>query len=252
MLLRVLIDFLKKIGLKFSDVFGAFSSFVRRMVRGYTFLTVSDENKKLQKTADVKYIIWNLPAVRTCPFRTSMCEAACYARKAERAYPDCLPCRERNFKESLKAGFTHNMVETIAELADRRNYKKAGRVVVRIHESGDFYSPVYADKWLAVAREILRRGYKNVVFLAYTKSLPYFQGKEIPENFKIRASVWADTKPELLEMAKQYPIYTAFAGPVVDEMEKAGADFFRCTCENCSTCGACWDDSKRLIIVPIH
>ena len=110
-------------------------------------LNVSKGNKKLQPNSETAFIIWNLPAVRTCPFRTAHCEKYCYAKKAEVAYPTVLPARQRNFEESLKESFVDDMTETILKIAAGTKKKN---IVVRIHESGDFYNQTYANKWLAV------------------------------------------------------------------------------------------------------
>lgn len=71
-------------------------------------------NKKLVNNDKVRYIIWNLPAIKTCPFATEHCKKACYACKAERMYPSVTPSREKNYNDSLKDDFSVRMIETIA------------------------------------------------------------------------------------------------------------------------------------------
>mgnify|MGYP003651091496 FL=1 len=52
---------------------------------------------------------------------------------------------------------------------------------VRIHDSGDFYSPEYLNKWVTIAKQN-----KNVIFYAYTKSIKFFtEGLIVPTNLKI-------------------------------------------------------------------
>jgi hypothetical protein len=55
-------------------------------------------------------------------------------------------------------------------------------VVVRVHESGDFYSPEYFEEWLEVARR-----FPDATFYAYTKAwdivLPRLA--ELPDNFVV-------------------------------------------------------------------
>lgn len=203
---------------------------------GVTPLNVSNGNKKLVSNEYIAFIIWNLPAVTTCPFRTAHCEGACYARKAEKAYPDVLPARMRNFEESRRPDFVVRAVYTILR---RLQYCGNKQVVVRIHESGDFYNAHYANAWLKVA-ELLKG--ENVVFIAYTKSFRYFDGVELPNNFRLRASVWDDTKPEELEIIRrnQWNVYTA-----VPEFKK-GDTFTRCRCKDCATCKKCWQAYKDI------
>lgn len=200
-------------------------------------LNVSRQNKKLVPNKETAFIIWNLPAVITCPYRTKECEKFCYAKKAEKAYPTVLPSRERNFAESKKAEFAANMTETILQIA--RGTKKKN-IIVRIHESGDFYSQSYVNAWLEIMDNC--KADKRIKFIAYTKSFKYFDGVKLPKNFSLRASIWNDTKPEQLEIVKRnnWNIYTAV------ESFKVGDSFTRCRCKDCATCGKCWKNYKDI------
>ena len=204
-------------------------------------LYVSTGNKKLKSNDKVRFLIWNLPAVQTCPFRTALCEKNCYARKAEKQYPGCLPCRERNLELSKQDDFVDKMVELIRRRLRHKAYF-GKKVLFRIHESGDFYSVEYAVKWVHIA--ILC---PEVTFLAYTKSLPFFENIALPSNFIVRASIWSDTKPELLELSAKYPIYTALPKGTYDTIRN-----FQCKCEDCGTCQACYSPKVKNIIVDIH
>lgn len=204
----------------------------------------SHKNSKLIPNTFIDYIIWNLPAVTTCPGATGHCKGQCYALKAERAYPTCLPSRERNLALSKQGAFVKNMVYTILK---RRYYSRKKLLVVRIHESGDFYSCKYAMDWLEIARTIESTG-ERVRFIAYTKSFSFFDGVELPANFSLRASVWDDTPEEDLEMIERngWTIYTA--------VEKFGSSdsFHHCRCEDCSGCLQCLNSQKKVIACEIH
>ena len=94
--------------------------------------------------------------------------------KAERQYPSVLPCRQNNWKESKK----ENFVEEVIEILKKRKSK-----IVRIHESGDFYSIGYFRKWVKIARAL--PGYR---FFCYTKRNDILSPdtlRERPANFKI-------------------------------------------------------------------
>ncbi len=199
--------------------------------------TVSRENKKLVPTDTTAFIIWNLPAKITCPYATDMCKAACYAIKSEIAYPDCLPSRMRHLNESKTAEFTDRMTFTILSIAAGTKKKE---IIVRIHESGDFYSQRYADAWIQIMLNCASD--KRIKFIAYTKSFKFFDGKKLPKNFSLRASVWADTTPEQLEIISRnnWNIYTA-----VPEFKK-GDSFTRCRCKDCATCKKCWQNYKDI------
>lgn len=200
-------------------------------------LNVSNGNKKLISNENTRFIVWNLPAKITCPGKTHNCSIACYAIKAELAYPTCLPSRIRNLKDSVKEDFTTRMIYTILKVIanDRKNRK----YVIRIHESGDFYNQAYALKWLTIADTLKT---ENVTFICYTKSFKFFDGKTLPKCFKLRASIWNDTPVEDLEIINRngWNIYTA-----VKEF-KTGDSFTRCRCSDCGTCQKCWRNYRDI------
>lgn len=213
-------------------------------------------NKKLRNTDKIRFMIWNLPAVKTCPFATEMCKKSCYARKAEKCYPSVLPSRERNYAESLTADFVENMIFTIESELKTRKY--AGKkVVFRIHESGDFYNLAYTEKWIDIARYF--ENDDRIVFLAYTKSIWYFVNLGygylgFPRNLVVRSSIWADTAYKNLWITEnyQFPIYTALTASEMTEQSENGRVFTRCECDDCANCGDCWNAEKRDIICEIH
>lgn len=223
-----------------------------RYINGINF----NGNLKLKNNNETRFMIWNIPAVVTCPYRTAMCEKFCYARKAERMYPSCSDARQRNFEVTKSADFVERMIYTIeTELASKKFAGK--KVVFRIHESGDFYNWGYAMKWVEIARHFQNN--ENIVFLAYTKSIEYvilcgYSDGTWPINFVIRSSIWADTKAENIANtnANNIPVYTALSAHDMDEAEKNGLQFEKCRCEDCATCGKCWDNSIKTIITYIH
>lgn len=209
---------------------------------------VSDRNKKLQSDEHVLFLIWNIPAIVTCPYRTAHCEAACYAVKAEKQYPDVIPCRTRNFEFSRTEYFVPAMIRFIT--LKLKGLKKGRKIFFRIHESGDFYNVFYAAKWVEIAKHFSNDD--RIVFLAYTKSIVMFDKMDVPTNMIIRSSLWDDTKAELVEYtnAHDMPIYTAADADVVAQMVKAG--WFKCECENCATCRACYSSLIKKIVCVIH
>lgn len=212
---------------------------------------LSTGNKKLVSDKDVKFLIWNLPAVITCPYRTAACEKACYARTAEKVYPEVLPSRMRNLAASKEADFVDKMVETIHAYANRKAYKAAKEIRFRIHESGDFYNKKYAMAWLEIARRCA--DIPNLVFLAYTKSFIYFDGVTLPSNFQLLASIWNDTKRNQLDivMRNGWRIYTAIPDRYIETAKEYG--FVECTCENCNNCKTdCYHNGNNIIAVRLH
>ena len=204
---------------------------------------ISDSNHKLVPSKLVNFLIWNIPAVKTCPFRTKLCERFCYAKKAEWFRPNALPARLDNYKASLLDSFVPDMVSIILNKAKRQ---RKPQLIVRIHESGDFYNKAYAMKWIEIARQCSVDS--KITFIAYTKSFEYFDGVQLPKNFSLRASIWADTKPEQIAiiLRNQWPIYTA-----VEHFTENDA-FTQCRCSDCATCGKCWDSTVKDIRCEIH
>lgn len=213
-------------------------------------------NRKLQNSDKIRFMIWNLPAVKTCPFRTELCEKSCYARKAERIYPQVLPSREKNYNDSLSADFVENMIFTIEKELNSKKY--SGKLAVfRIHESGDFYNREYFSKWYQIAKHF--ENDNRIVFLAYTKSINYavqcgYGLPWFPKNLVIRSSLWKDTAPDKVELTKlhNFPIYTALTEKEMTAEKENGHVFAACKCEDCSHCGLCWNSKVKDIIVKIH
>lgn len=203
-------------------------------------------NKKLVNNDKVRYIIWNLPAVKTCPFRTIHCEDGCYALKAERMYPSVTPSREKNYNDSLKDDFSVRMIETIAYYRNSKAFKNK-LIIVRIHESGDFYSEEYAKKWVEVINYF--RNDSTIKFLCYTKSLPYFNDVNVSsmKNLCFLASVWDDTTEAMMDIikTKNYRVYTA-----VESFENTS--YSHCDCKDCAHCMKCCNNNVKAIACEIH
>jgi len=216
----------------------------------------STGNKKYVRDEYVNYCIFNIPAVTTCPYRTFSCELLCYARKAERVYPSVLPARQRHLVQTQKASFVVDMILAIYKAVQNAK-KRDKKLIVRVHEAGDFYSVEYAKKWLAIAEFF--KDEPAVHIGAYTKSSPYLTQlgykHNMFSNLTINGSVWGDTKTERLnEYARMnLPTYTALP---TDEVEK-DSRIYKCDCAKCGSpngCIACFSNDKKFNVkaVAIH
>lgn len=210
---------------------------------GARALQVSRRNKKLVPDKKTAFIIWSLPAQDTCPGATTLCKKYCYAKKAEIMYKDVLPARYRALQESADPAFILNMIYTILKIYAGTRKEK---IVFRIHESGDFYNQLYADRWLLIMAAL--QCVPGLNFIAYTKSFSFFDGRRLPDNFSLRASIWSDTAPADLETIEKnhWPIYTA-----VKEFTPADT-FARCRCSDCAKCSMCWNNNIPDIRCKIH
>ena len=119
---------------------------------------------------------------------------------------------ERALSKRYQATKEENFVQRITE--ELAKVKKDRQIYVRIHDSGDFYSPTYFAKWLEIARLN-----PSVRFYAYTKSNSFIRGNfAIPENMDIIFSL-GSTKDELIntETERHSKIFQSS-----EDMENAG------------------------------
>lgn len=141
-------------------------------------------NTKLKKTAaefGVKIFNFSIPAgndKRTgrliCAF-ADKCLSLCYAKKGFYNMPAVENALSNRYDASKEENFVSRITSELAKV------KPGKQVYIRIHDSGDFYSPAYFAKWLEIARLN-----PSVRFYAYTKSHSFIRGKfAIPENFDL-------------------------------------------------------------------
>ena len=118
--------------------------------------------EKLLKWQNAKLrnqMIFTLPATmevcnRKCP--------GCYAIKSQVRFPKALAYRERMLTYSKQDDFVDSIV---AELAKSKRTIAA----IRLHESGEFYSQAYIDKWVLIASKL-----PHLKFYTFTKRMKDF------------------------------------------------------------------------------
>jgi hypothetical protein len=146
-------------------------------------------NAKLGK----KVVTFSLPAGHSCPFALDCLSKSdketgkitdgkqtifrCFAASSEAVYKNVRISRWHNFELLKTAKNTENITNLILQSLP----KKCD--IVRIHVSGDFFNMSYLQAWVNVAKLL-----PNTLFYAYTKSLVYLIGLELPENLSITAS----------------------------------------------------------------
>jgi len=119
---------------------------------------------------------FNLPPVSTCPAR-GVCEKYCYATQGLQWMACGYKRRVAAFKSTLSEEFVTLMV---AQLITERVK------ILRVHDSGDFYSPQYLLKWFKIAESL-----PGVTFYAYTKQILLMKklAEFQPANFKLIQSL---------------------------------------------------------------
>lgn len=158
---------------------------------------------------------FNIPSKLTCIGCTAECLKHCYAKKAEQRWTQVMPSRMANWAATESDWF---VTEMVAEISRRKSE------YIRIHESGDFYSQAYLNKWIQIATAIPTKK-----FLAFTKSYQ-LDFSQVPKNLKLIYSVMPDTKFMAAGIKSR-----AYAG----DCKTGGERVLECF-GKCDVCGMCW------------
>lgn len=139
-------------------------------------LTQNTKLKNTSKTMGKRVFNFGITAYKSmtgkliCPFAKD-CVKFCYAQKGAYIWGNVKPAFEKRYELTKTDNFINLMNDEI---------KKKKVDFLRIHDSGDFYSKAYIQKWFTIANYN-----PNVKFYAYTKSFILFQGLTIPNNLDI-------------------------------------------------------------------
>ena len=139
-------------------------------------LTQNSKLKKTSKHFGKRVFNFGIPAYKsvtgkiTCPFADE-CVKFCYARKGTFKWPKVINAYEYRYELSKTDKFIpHINAEIILKSPD----------YIRIHDSGDYYSRAYLDKWLAIAIHN-----PQVRFYSYTNCVEMLKNVELPDNFDV-------------------------------------------------------------------
>lgn len=231
----------------------------------YTSSLLLHGNGKLLDYDDVescvsfRYAQFNTRAVKDCPFRSEGCEAVCYATKGNHQFPEVKASRERSHAESLREDFPERILYTIGVEKQSKRYKDAV-MLIRLHESGDFYSVQYLRKWVSIWAK-LPEGVK-VVF--YTKSFLFFlmlseEEKEIIReamrsgklsiNLSMDDTTTKEQRTAYLQMVTDFPGCNTYY--CTEDVNTIKHDE-KCDCADCAKCGICNNCSGKTTVVKIH
>jgi hypothetical protein len=173
-------------------------------------------NSKLVKTGNelgVKIFNFSIPAGNdkitgkiTCPFAAE-CLKLCYAKKGAYAWSNVQLALHERYTASKEADFVERITDELNKV------KKDKQIYIRIHDSGDFYSPAYFVKWLEIARLN-----PSVRFYAYTKSHSFIRGINLPDNVDLIFSL-GSKNDELIDVENERHSKIFYS---VDEMQSIG------------------------------
>ena len=124
----------------------------------------------------------------TCP-NAGACAKGCYALAGAYRFSNVAQAFERRLAVTQSNEFIDLMLKEIdANRAER----------IRIHDSGDFYSEEYLQRWLTIMR-----ARPNVEFYAYTKMITMFKfhAPYLPKNFTVIYS-FGGTQDRLIDVKR--------------------------------------------------
>lgn len=163
-------------------------------------LTLSGGNDKLNKTAKLyaqqtgnprpKIMSFNLPALLSCPGALE-CAHFCYALQGQYFRRQILELRARNMAAAqhlIATGGWELLADALTVLVGEQAARLRSPLVLRPHDSGDFYGRGYFKAWLETMRRL-----PHVKFYGYTKRIGLYQSLHAlgtwPPNFTLVQSV---------------------------------------------------------------
>lgn len=137
----------------------------RKQILGY--------NEKMKITEaehpELMFRCFSLPACATCCPNAGKCKMGCYAKKGRMACPTAQNAYYENYDMVVDGSLWKQLDAeiTVLECKAEREHKQ---LRIRVHDSGDFFSVEYANRWMDVMRN-----HPDVVFYAYTKMVNMFK-----------------------------------------------------------------------------
>lgn len=139
-------------------------------------LTQNSKLKKTSKKLGVRVFNFGIPAYKsasgklTCPMADG-CVKFCYAKKGAYIWSNVQPAFEKRYELSKTDKFVDAIYNEIVK--KKPDY-------VRVHDSGDYYSKAYLQKWIDIA--LL---FPEVKFYSYTNMVDMILKASLPDNYDI-------------------------------------------------------------------
>ena len=139
-------------------------------------LTQNSKLKRTSKELDLRVFNFGIPAYKsasgklTCPFADE-CIKFCYAKKGAYIWSNVSSVFEKRYELTKTDKFIDSMSSEI--IKKRPDY-------IRVHDSGDYYSKAYLNKWLSIAKL-----FPKVKFYSYTNCINMLKNVELPNNYDI-------------------------------------------------------------------
>ena len=139
-------------------------------------LTQNSKLKRTSKELGLRVFNFGIPAYKsasgrlTCPFADE-CVKFCYAKKGAYIWSNVQPAFEKRYQLSKTDKFIQAMSDEI--IKKKPDY-------IRVHDSGDYYSREYLDKWLKISAI-----HTDVRFYSYTNCVQMLKNVDLPDNYDI-------------------------------------------------------------------
>lgn len=139
-----------------------------------SLLTQNTKIKRTSESYNIRLFNFGLPAYKSltgkiiCPMADE-CIEFCYARKGAYVWSNVKPAFERRYELSKTDKFVrHINADIVLKEPD----------FVRVHDSGDYYSKAYMNKWFDIAESN-----PDVKFYSYTNMVGMVKKADIPDNY---------------------------------------------------------------------
>jgi hypothetical protein len=139
-------------------------------------LTQNSKLKTTSKYLNVNVFNFGIPAYKsvtgkiTCPMADE-CVAFCYAKKGAYIWSNVKPAFEKRYEISKTDKFVAKINAEI--VLKEPEY-------IRVHDSGDYYSRNYLNKWIEIAKNN-----PDVKFYSYTNCIQMLKDVNLPTNYDI-------------------------------------------------------------------
>jgi len=139
-------------------------------------LTQNSKLKKTSKELGVRVFNFGIPAYKsasgkiTCPMADA-CVKFCYAKKGAYIWSNVKPAFEKRYEISKTDKFVAKINAEI--VLKEPEY-------IRVHDSGDYYSRNYLNKWIEIAKNN-----PDVKFYSYTNCIQMLKDVNLPTNYDI-------------------------------------------------------------------
>lgn len=139
-------------------------------------LTQNTKLKRTSKNLGLRVFNFGIPAYKsasgklTCPMADA-CVKFCYAKKGAYTWSNVQPAFEKRYQLSKTDKFVEAMNTEI---------RKKKPDYIRVHDSGDYYSRAYLQKWIEIAIHN-----PDVKFYSYTNMVDLILNTSLPDNYDI-------------------------------------------------------------------